>query len=440
MSFRKYILTVLFLAGLLGAQAQQNNVLTLHQCLDTAMKNNLIVQQSAITTERARIGFAQSKENLIPTIGAGIQRSLNNGRNINPVTNTYVNQSVTSDNYNLSGGVTLFNGLAYQNAIKQASLAYQSGKMAFQAAKDIVTVNVITSYLGVLNAQAILDQTKSQQTVAQQGADRGETLEKEGANKLASDIYDLRGSLQSSNVNLVNGQNSLRSAMLNLFQIMNIPYDKDARLQSLNAEDLKGDKDVAPDQVYNTALAQLAAVKAATLMRQSAEKEVKYYKGELLPSLALQYGVNTNYTNSNPINYTNQFKNNYGTYFQLGLNIPIFTNNVKRNQVALAKLDLLNYRDIEENTKIVLKQSVELAYYSMISAYNRYQALDAESQAYTESFRISKLRFESGVLTSVDYITSKDHMDASNLNLISARYDYFIYSKILDYYQGKLSF
>jgi len=312
--------------------------------------------------------------------------------------------------------------------------------MALQAAKDVVTVNVITSYLAVLDAQAILDQTKSQQSVAKEQADRGEILEKQGANKYASDIYDLRGSLQSSNVNLVLAQNSLSSAMLNLFQIMNVPFNKDAQLQPLNAEDLQGDKDVTPEQVYNTALEQLADVKAATLMRQSAEKEVKYYKGQLLPSLALGYGISTNYTNSNPIDYTNQFKNNYGTYVQLGLNIPIFTNNYRRNQVSLAKLDLLNYKDIEENTKIVLRQSVELAYNSMISAYNRYQALDAESQAYTESFRISKLRFEAGVLTSVDYITSKNNMDAANLNLISARYDYFIYSKILDYYQGKLSF
>jgi outer membrane protein len=60
-------------------------------------------------------------------------------------------------------------------------------------------------------------------------------------------------------------------------------------------------------------------------------------------------------------------------------------------------------------------------------------------KAYTESFRISKIRFDSGVLTSVDYIISKNQLDAASLNLISAHYDYFIYSKILDYYQGKVA-
>ena len=268
----KYILTLLFLTGSILAHAQQDSVFSLHQCLDIAIKNNLTVQQTAITTERDRIGFVQAKDNIIPSISAQASRDYTTGRTVNPVTNTYINQSVTYDNYAVQGNVTIFNGLAYENAIKQASLAYQSGKMAFQAAKDIVTVNVITSYLEVLDAKAILDQTKSQLSVAKESDDRGEILEKEGANKNASDIYDLRGSFQTANVNYVTAQNSLNSAMLNLFQVMNIPYQPTASLQPLNAEDLQGDKDVTAGQVYDTALQQLADVKAATLMRQSAGK------------------------------------------------------------------------------------------------------------------------------------------------------------------------
>jgi len=38
-----------------------------------------------------------------------------------------------------------------------------------------------------------------------------------------------------------------------------------------------------------------------------------------------------------------------------------------------------------------------------------------------------------------DFIIAKNNLDNAALNLISARYDYFIYSKILDYYQGKLA-
>jgi len=60
-------------------------------------------------------------------------------------------------------------------------------------------------------------------------------------------------------------------------------------------------------------------------------------------------------------------------------------------------------------------------------------------KAYTESYRIYKIRFDAGVLTSVDLILAKNYLDAATVNLISAKYDYFIDSKILDYYQGKLT-
>jgi len=440
MRFSKYFLTLLFIAGGFIAHAQQKDtLLTLQQCLDIAIKNNLIVKQDSLTAQQARIGFVQAKDNLIPYITGGANRTLSSGRALNPVTNNYITQGVTSDNYNLQGSVTIFNGLALENAIKQASLAFQSGKMAFQAAKDIVIVNVITNYLQVLDAVEILGQSKTQLAVAKENVGIAETKEKYGANLTASTLTDFQGAYAADVVALVQNQNSLDAAKLSLYNLLNIPYNKDAQLQPLNAEQLKGDNGVNADDVYNTALQQLAQVKAATLMRESAEKGVKYAKGQLYPTLALYSGISTNYSNLNSASYSDQFRNNYGTYFELGLNIPIFTNHIKKNAVSLAKLNLLNYQYIEDNTKIMLKQNVDQAWYNMTAAYNRYKALQDESTAYTESYRVSKIRFDAGVITSDLFLLAKGNMDAANLNLISARYDYIIYSKILDYYQGKLS-
>ncbi len=444
MLFRKYLYVFLLVAIGFDAQAQQADstatVYDLQKCLSIAIKNNLTVQQDSVSAERARINLLQQKENMIPNLSGNAGRYVTTGRSISPVTNTYVNQSVTYDNYGLGGNVTIFNGLAYQNAIKQASLAFQAGKMNFKAAKDVVTVNVITSYLQVLDALQQLSAAKSTLALAKEQDDRGELLEKEGSNITASTIYDLRGSLQQANVSFVTAQNNVSSAMLSLFQVLNIPYDRYATLAPLNAADLQGDKDADPETVYQTALNSLAEIKAATLQRQSAEKEVKYYRGLLYPSIVGGYSLNTNYTNSNTSSYSDQFRNNYGTQVSLGLTIPIFTNGVKRNAMSNAKLDLLNDKYIEDNTKIVVRQSIEQAYYNMIAAYKRYQALDEEVKAYTESFRISKIRFESGVLNSVDYITSKNNMDSATISFIAAQYDYLVYSKVLDYYQGKLSF
>ncbi len=441
MRFTKYLFTFVITACAGLAKAQQSNLFTLQQCLDIAIKNNLTVKQTGNTVLADSIAYKQTRENLFPSISGSAGRSLNQGRAINPITNTYINQSLTSDSYSLNAGVTIFNGLALQNNIKQASLSYQAGKMDLQAAKDAVTLNIITGYFNILEAEESLAQSKSALAVAQETLNRLEIREKQGSNTLASDIYDSRGTFASNQVQVVQAQNLLYGAKLSLFQSMNIPYNKDAEFQHLNAADLVGAYGVNPDQIYETALQQLPVVKSAILKRQSAEKVVKVDKGLLFPTLSFNGGLNTYYSSaSQNVAYFDQFRNNYQSGLGLNLSIPIFSNHQRKNTIALAKITLLNTQYIEENTKVVLRQNIEQAYYNMSAAYNRYQALSAEVNAYTESFRISKIRFEAGVLTSVDYTISKNNMDAASLSLINARYDYFIYSKVLDYYQGKLSF
>src|ERR1700744_3384126 len=454
MSFRKYIIIVVLLVTCGKVYAQQDSTFTIQQCLDIAIKNNLQVKQSNTNAQLAHIDYRQAIENLLPNIGGSASRSFNNGRAISPLTNAYVNQSATNDNYSLSGSMTLFNGFSLINAIKSTSLAFQAGKMNFQAAKDAVTVNVITSYLAILDDEEILAASKSQLEVQKQTVDRLTILEKQGANKAASDLTDQQGQYASNQVNVVNAENTLEAARLTLFQIMNIPYQPGAQFQDLNAENLKGDYGSDPDQVYQTALQQFAAVKAATLSREASEKNVSSLRGQLLPQITLGGGLATAYTNTaqkpivgpdstttfQNISYGDQFKNNYSSYISLGINIPIFLNGIRRNALSRAKINALYARDVEENAKIVLKQNVEQAYYNMTAAYKRYQVLMDQVKAYTESYRIYKLRFDAGVLTSVDFIIAKNNLDSSTVNLISAKYDYFIDSKILDYYQGKLSF
>ncbi|MDR6943225.1 TolC family protein [Mucilaginibacter pocheonensis] len=470
------MITLVGLKAQAQVQNQTDSVLSIRQCIETAIKNNLDVQKSELEMARLRVGYNQAKENLLPTLNGQVDHSINQGRSINPFTNSYVNQSYTSGNYSLNASLTLFSGLQNLNAIKQTSLAYQAGKMDFQQAKDLVTINVITAYLLVLDNTELLAQAYNQLEVSRKQVERLEILEKEGANKLPSDLYDLKGTYGDNQLNVVNTRNTLETSKLNLLQILNVPYRKNIKLEPVSVQDVATQTNQSSDQIFDTALQQLAYVKAAVLRRQSAEKGVKVAKGALSPTISLFGGLYTNYssaaqnsiftdsstvntgqfvnapsgklpvyeTQANYINknigYYDQFKNNYSTQFGVSLRIPILNYFKNRNNVKLAKIDLQESKYVEENTKVTLRQNVETAYLNMISAYNRYSALVEQVKAYKESFRTAEIRFNAGVLTSVDFVVAKNNLDRANINLINARYDCFIYNKVLDYYQGKLSF
>jgi outer membrane protein len=418
------------------------------------------------------IYWKQAKLNLLPNLNGSVSHGINQGRSIDPFTNGYINQSITTGSYSLSSGVVLFNGFSLLNSVKQTSLAYQASKMDWQQAKDNITINIILAYLQVLSNEEQLQQAKNQLGLSKHQVDRLEVLNQQGAIS-PSDLSDLKGQYAGDQLSIINTQNALESSKLTLCQLMNIPYDKTMELEKISTESLATKYEDTPDKIYSTALTQLALVKAVDLRKLSAEKGLKVAKGELYPTLSLGANTNTNYSSaasqetflnsttvatsdyvtvnntqypvmsqvnnysSQKIAYGKQLSNNRFTSFDLSLRIPIFNSLQARNRVKQAQLTLKNSEIIAATTKTELQQNIEQAYINMTSASDRYKTLMDQESAYSESYRIAEVRFNSGLGTPIDYLTAKNNLDRANINLINAKYDYVLRTKILDYYQGK---
>ncbi len=449
--------------------------LTLQACVETAISNNLGVKQSELTAQRSNINYNQAKLNLLPTLGGNITQGLNQGRSIDPFTNTYLNQQINYTNYQVGSSVVLFNGFLLWNTIKQNLLAFQASKLELQQQKDNLTLNVILAYLQILNNQELVNQSKNQAAVSQQQIRRSEILNQDGA-IAPYQLSDLRGQLSNDSLAIINNQNNLEAAKVALAQLMNVPYQKQQSYAPLNAEQLSASYNNNPAAIYEAALEQLSLVKASVYRTKSAAKGVSAARGYLYPQLSLNASLYTNYSSAasrsvfadsarvatndyvtlqngsksyvvtnqsdyrtEKISYGNQFKNNYNSAVTLGLQVPIFSNWFSRNRIALAKIDLKNAELVEQTTRIQLKQAVEQAFFNTTASSGRYRTLQNQVGSYTESFKATEVKFNAGVGNSVDYTVAKNKLDAANINLISARYDYILRMKILDYYQGKLT-
>lgn len=424
------------------AQSITGRPLSLQQCVQTAIENNLNVKQSDLGMERAAIAWRQSKANLLPNVGGSINHTLNQGRSIDLSTNSYVNQQQTSGSYELSGNVTLFNGLRLLNTLKSSQYAFEASKMELQTNKDQLMLNVILAYLQILTNTDLLQQAQKQAGVTQKQVERLDLMNREGAIK-PSDLSDMKGQLADNKLNLINSQNELDGARLSLSQLMNVPYNRELQVERLRADQVEMNYAATPDSIFSIALQQLAIIKAAGLRTKSAEKAVQAARGSFFPSVGLGAGFYTPYSSTardsaeRKIEYYDQLSNNYRTYVGLGINIPIFNNFRFRNQVAMAKIDLKSANYTAQTRQIQLKQNIEQDHFNMTAAKNRYLALLDQVAAYTESFHAAEARFNAGASTSVDYLIAKNNLDRANVNLIIARYDYILRTKILDYYQGK---
>jgi len=448
---------------------------SLKECVDIAIKNNLQVQQNQTQMETSRVYWKQAKDYLLPTLNGQGSYGINFGRSLNPYTNQYIDQQINVGNYGLSTNLLLFSGLQTQNSIKQYSYAYDASKMDLQQQKDNITLGVLLAYLQVLSNQDLLEISRAQANVDSQQVVRLEIQNKEGAIAPAT-LYDLQGQYANDLVNIVTSVNALESSKVSLFQLLNVPYVRGIDFERVPLNITVSPSQTSSDSIFQTALQILPLVKSADLRIKSYQKALQVAKGVYYPTLSFYGSVSTTYStaaetnipgtivdqptdsyvfegatknyvispteigaSTQKISFGDQFKNNRYTQIGLQLSIPILNYFRARNNVKIAKINLQNYQNIANNTRNQVQQNVELAYQNLISAIGQYKSYQDQVAAYQLSFRAAEIKFNAGSITSVDYVIAKNNFDRANINYTLSRYNYIFRTKILDYYQGKLT-
>ena len=470
-----------------SAHAAQNNTaeldsiggtLTLPQAVAIAIRNNLVVNQSDLNSQNARINYDQAWEYMLPTISGNGGQNINFGRTISSTNNQYVTSQFNSGSAGLNAGLMLFHGLEYQNNLRVQRYAYSASRMDLQQQKDNITLQTLLAYLQVLSSRDQLRIAYEQAQTDSITLDLTTTKGKEGALNPISNLTDLQGKYAGDQVNIAGAINSLEASKVALFAYLNVAYNRDVEYQnSITATDIN-DYQANSDSIYRHALDIVPSIHSAQLKVYEYQHALAYYRGAYYPTITLNGGVSTNWTNSpsptgfvttgvptyspnglyyadpngnTPVyeksvtgystypKWSSQFKNNRSEYVGISVNIPILNGFQARNNVRQAKLTLKNYELQNTTAHNALQQTVELAFQNMILAYKSYKFYTQQAAFYKESFRVTNIRYNAGVIASDAYILAKANSDAAEVNAAAAKYAYIFRTKVLDYYQGKLT-
>jgi outer membrane protein len=441
------MLLVLLVAMAVKGAAQDTTslagVVTLKQCIDIAIKNNLAINESDYVTRNNKVYVQQALGNMLPYISGNVSQTQSQGRAISSFTNTYVNQSLSLGNYGLNGTEYIWNAGAIRNNLAANKLNYQASKMDLQQQKDLITINVILGYLQILSTKEQLNAAIQQLETTREQLIRYQIQDSSGSLSNPQTLTDLRGSYASGEINIISLQNALESAKITLVQYLNLPYSS-FELQQFDVE-APVLYDAPADLIFQQALQNLSVIKSAHLKTLGAIKSFKAARGQLWPTITLNGGLATNYSSAATdatgakTPYGQQLTNNFNNYISLGLSIPILQGLVAKSRLDLARITEKRTSFEEVSAKTTLQQNVKQAFINMQTSFDKYQKNVEEVKAYQESFRIAQARLDAGNYTSLEYITAKNNLDQANINLIAVKYDYIVRTKILDYYQGKLS-
>jgi len=443
MFLRIHYIVCLFAA--IGAAVLQINAqgtvtadtLTLERSITLALEHNRDVQQSRIRTRGETINLRQAKQNLLPSLEAGMGHSYSQGRFINPTTNQYVEENFTSGNQHVSSSLILFDGLRMFRNITQQAHAYRATQLEEQLMEEQVALDVTAAFINVLTATDMVAQIDSQVAVTRRQVERSTVLFDEGAIP-PSDYYDLKGQYASDLNSLNTAENTLSENLLSLFRLLNLPYDENISLAPLQALPLPTAPVSDADALYQTAVERLGIIKAADHREKQAEFSLKAARSSYFPTLSLGAGLSSNYSKDGMGSYYDQVQNNLGRSLAFSLSIPIFSRFQIRNNVARAKLNVLDAEQAAQARRNELQQVTHQVLFNLEAAQERYKNLDEQVAHYKESFRIAEVRFNAGSINSVEFLIAKNKMDNASANLVIARYQWHLRQRIVDYYNGEL--
>ena len=452
--------------------------LNLQQCIDIAQQNNIQIRQGQLTVANGDLQLRQSRLNQLPTAVFQVNQALNGGRSINPQSNAFVQQTVNSSSYQLNTSATLYNGMVLRNTIAQNELSLQAGRLELDATTNNVSITIAQNYLNVLTGTEQLAVAQRQAEITQAQLDRTQKLVNAGSAPEAT-LYELRATLASNELDMVNAQNTVDLAKVALLQAMNVPINQAFEVEPINVPDPGlNPYDTNVQQLFDIASTDLPEIKGADLRVKSANLGVQVAKGGLYPTLSLNGNLSSIYssaaknavsngrlsqqtvgfftnpdgtsqpifatvpgTDLNGIMYFDQLGNNFNQSLSLFLRVPIFQGNLSRNRITTARIQQQNAELTALNTRLTLRQQIETAYTNMRAGANRYKATQVQVVSLERAFQVAESRLNAGAINATDYSIAKTNLDRARASLVQAKYDYVFRTKILDFYQNKpLSF
>ena len=151
------LIILIFFSTNIYAQSNKYLELSLEECIEIALENNLQLKRSIINERLQKVGYNQSILQQTPTLNVFSNYGNNYGRSIDPTTNTFISNNSNFSGVNASASLNLFSGFSVRNNIKRSKTLLEKSAFDLENTRNNVMLSVVSSYLNVLLSSDRLD-------------------------------------------------------------------------------------------------------------------------------------------------------------------------------------------------------------------------------------------------------------------------------------------
>ena len=419
--------------------AQKNK--SLQECVDYALEHSYAVKQKMLERESGELQLKARKAGIAPSLGANIGQTFDFGR-APQADALIVNSTQATTSLSIGMSMDIFQGLRTHHQMKSDKLNLEATLFEIENAKENIELTVTAYYLQVLLNKEMLEVLKAQIVLDQEQVNRIQLLVDNGKSSDA-ELYVAISTLASDQLSVVEAENSVRLALLELAQLLN--YPDVSNFDIIKADDYQYideilNQNIDVNSVAERALTNRPAIKAALTRIEQAKRDVKVSQSGWYPSLSFNANFGTGYYYSfkkiaqTNLTFGEQFKNNARESLGVSLYIPLFDKLSTHYNAKQQKLKVKSQELQLEETKRVLIKNIEQAFVNAVAAKEKYVASQAAHTSTKIAFEYEEVKNNAGSSTNYEFNEAKNKYLKAQSNLIQAKFDFLFRIKILEFY------
>lgn len=421
---KQYLCLLLILISATSLRAQQQ-ILTLEQAIDVALKNNFDIRLARNTAELSANDYAYSNFAFVPRLNATAGTTWNSTATKQEFVNGTKRDTSGIKGNNISGNVTLswtlFDGLKMFATRNKLQSIRDLGELAIKNQVQNSIATIINGYYNIVQQKQQLKALAEQMSISEERvklsdakfstglAPKTDLLQSKVDLNAQKALYLRQQTLIEESKGLLNQLMAVPSGAIGYDVIDSIPLNSGLSFSVLQ-QNIANNNTAIKVQQQNVNISALA---------------IKEHRADYFPVISFNSGYNYNRNTSNAASNAFSPKFNRNGVFNYGLTaaIPIFNGfNVKR-QVQNAKIDF----DFQNITLDNIKSQVDLSLNNAFKDYEYYKkqvALEEETNDLAhENAMVALERFKQGVSTILEVKIAQQSLEDSFYRLIQARYN-----------------
>lgn len=446
------LLVVVFMSAI-PAAAQQERSISLREAIQTALENNRSLGASRHKLNASEWGVRKAYTEFLPkvTVNQRLTRvddfsvrqanfAIDGIKSMPGMEDIDIPPFLYKDTHETRLAVTqpIFTGGLLLSGLESAQILKETDEFNKLDSETEIVLQVTQAYLDFARSREFTEVRKGALELAQRNLENVRSKHELGL-RPRSDILRWEAQVASDQSSLIEQENSVEIAKLNLLNLMGVSLTENltvqpvtgAVVQSMAEQYARISGAGGPQALVQEAVNNNPGRKAVSLQKDLSRTAVKSARSGFLPQLSLSYNYSWQPNDTPSLDGFKQWD------VSLNLSYSIFKGfgDVADMQKARAEVKQLELQeqDYDRNLQV-----------SVISSYNNVRTALAKIDLYeknlvqaSDNLELVRSRFDLGLASNIELIDAQVLETTARVNLISARYDMLIAGAELDRLVGK---